>query len=245
MNESSSKLTNKNKKQGESSTSNATKNDTPNGKNHWNNSPSKKKGKGKNNNKRKEEERRRRVEEERQKSETETGETMKTPKRYGEPPVHQKYKIDKVAERKADEVREWSKEDIQEFSRNTGLNIQDSINLRSHMFLNEYDLPWYDNKGLYYYKSKLTPDSEVVYAFHKALEGNLTLEQKKWFSQLAAHELEEQKLMNMGKDYRNPKAWNGKDGFNPYPPGAHEMAPAQLSLVNSQVIQKGSINFSV
>ncbi|MCG7376405.1 hypothetical protein MH215_05325 [Paenibacillus sp. ACRSA] len=31
--------------------------------------------------------------------------------------------------------------------------------------------------------------------------------------------------MEMGKDYRNPSAWNGKDGFNPDPPGAHVLAP--------------------
>ncbi|CAI6084110.1 hypothetical protein PAECIP112173_04182 [Paenibacillus sp. JJ-100] len=149
------------------------------------------------------------------------------PRRYGEPPKISKLKIDLKAEKKANEIRDWSYKDVQEFSHNTGLNLQDANDLLSHMFLKEYDLPWYDGKGLYYYKSKLTPDSEVIFAFHKAIEGELTLEQKKWFLKLKEHELEEKKLMESGKDYRNPNAWNGKDGFNPDPPGAHELAPEQ------------------
>ncbi|WP_143276655.1 hypothetical protein [Brevibacillus brevis] len=124
-------------------------------------------------------------------------------------------------------VRAWSDKDIEVFSRNTGLSIDKATRLREHLFLNEYDLPWYDEKGLYYYKSRLTPDSEVVYIFMKSLEGEFNQKQKAWFEQLAKHELEEIDFMEDGFDYRNPDSWNGKDGFNPYPPGAHEMASDQ------------------
>ncbi|MCG7376406.1 hypothetical protein MH215_05330 [Paenibacillus sp. ACRSA] len=119
------------------------------------------------------------------------GGTGDIPKRYGEPPVVSKLKIDLKTEEKANEVRNWSAKDVQDFSHNIGLNLQEANDLLSHMFLKEYDLPWYDDKGLYYYKSKLTPDSEVVFAFHKAVEGELTWDQKKWFNKLKDHELEE------------------------------------------------------
>lgn len=52
------------------------------------------------------------------------------------------------------------------------------------MFLNEYELCHYDQQGLYYYKSRLTPDPEVVYAFTKAQAGELTPQDKDWFKQL-------------------------------------------------------------
>ncbi|MFC9710482.1 deaminase domain-containing protein [Paenibacillus sp. NPDC056933] len=63
----------------ESPTSNATKNETPNGKNEWNNSPSKRKGKGENNKRRREEK---------------TRETEKPEVKQGETQLEHRYTID-------------------------------------------------------------------------------------------------------------------------------------------------------
>jgi len=106
--------------------------------------------------------------------------TVKALKRFEEPPVETKLKIDIATEKKAELIRA------------SGLdNNEEAKNLKSHMFLNEYELCHYDQHGLYYYKSRLTPDSEVVYAFTKAQVGELTPQGKEWFKQLAAHELAE------------------------------------------------------
>ncbi|MNI59723.1 hypothetical protein D3C73_1149000 [compost metagenome] len=94
------------------------------------------------------------------------------------------------------------------------------------MFLNEYELCHYDQQGLYYYTSKLTPDSEVIYAFTKAQAGELDTKGKEWFKQLAAHELAEKELMESGLNYRNPDTWDGNK-FTNIPPGAHDLAPKQ------------------
>lgn len=88
-------------------------------------------------------------------------------------------------------IRASGLDNIEQLAKNTGLSVEEAKNLKSHMFLNEYELCHYDQQGLYYYKSRLTPDSEVVYAFTKAQTGELTPQGKEWFKQLAAHELAE------------------------------------------------------
>ncbi|WP_236346222.1 hypothetical protein [Paenibacillus plantiphilus] len=148
------------------------------------------------------------------------------PKRYGEPPVETKLKIDIAAEKKAELIRVSGLDNIEVFAKNTGLSIEEAKNLKSHMFLNEYELCHFDQQGLYYYKSRLTPDSEVVYAFTKAQEGELTQQGKEWFKKLAAHELAEKKLMESGLNYRHPDSWDGMK-FTSDPPGAHDLAPKQ------------------
>ncbi|AIQ46217.1 hypothetical protein R70723_10220 [Paenibacillus sp. FSL R7-0273] len=152
--------------------------------------------------------------------------TRQAPKRFGEPPIEPKLKIDVATENKAEMIRANGLDNIEEFAKNTGLSFEEAKNLKSHMFLNEYELCHYDQKGLYYYKSRLTPDSEVVYAFTKAQTGELTPQGKGWFKQLAAHELAEKKLMESGLSYRHPDSWEGMK-FSNDPPGAHDLAPKQ------------------
>ncbi|WP_339267583.1 hypothetical protein NYE54_27295 [Paenibacillus sp. FSL K6-1330] len=148
------------------------------------------------------------------------------PKRFGEPPVETKLKIDIATEKKAELIRASGLDNIEQLAKNTGLSVEEAKNLKSHMFLNEYELCHYDQQGLYYYKSRLTPDSEVVYAFTKAQTGELTPQGKEWFKQLAAHELAEKKLMESGLSYRHPDSWDGMK-FTNDPPGAHDLAPKQ------------------
>ncbi|TKI56922.1 hypothetical protein E8L90_16425 [Brevibacillus antibioticus] len=153
--------------------------------------------------------------------------TGKPPKRYGKPPVEDQLKIDIAAAKKAELIRASGLDNIEVFAKNTGLSIKKAERLKSHLFLNEYELCHYDQQGLYYYYSRLTPDSEVVYAFAKAQEGELNGEGKKWFKQLARHELVEKRLMDSGKhSYRHPNSWDGTK-FTGDPPGAHDLAPDQ------------------
>ncbi|WP_405157640.1 hypothetical protein [Paenibacillus sp. FSL H8-0283] len=213
-----------------SSSANKKDNQTPNSHNQWKQDSSKKKGKGKDDKKKKEEEKSKREEEERQKSESEAEGTGKDTKRYGDPPEEEfKFKIEIAAEKKAEEIRSTGLKDIEDFAKNTGLELQDAIDLKSHLFLNKYDLPAYDEKGLYFYKTRLTPDPEVIYAYHKVLDGELTPDQKKWFQQLKAHELDEKARMDSGEEYyRHPGSWDFESKtWKSKPPGAHDNAVPQ------------------
>ncbi|WP_432749740.1 hypothetical protein [Paenibacillus amylolyticus] len=213
-----------------SSSANKKDNQIPNSHNQWKQDSSKKKGKGKDDKKKKEEEKRKREEEERQKSDLETEGTGKDTKRYGDPPEEEfKFKIEIAAEKKAEEIRSRGLKDIEDFAKNTGLELQDAIDLKSHLFLNKYDLPAYDEKGLYFYKTRLTPDPEVIYAYHKVLDGELTPDQKKWFQQLKAHELDEKARMDSGEEYyRHPGSWDFESKtWKSKPPGAHDNAVPQ------------------
>lgn len=60
------------------------------------------------------------------------------------------------------------------------------------------------------------------------LKGELTSSQKAWFQQLADHELGERALMDQGIPYRYLESWDPVNKyFTGFPPGAHELAPAQ------------------
>ncbi|MOA32703.1 hypothetical protein D3C78_1539450 [compost metagenome] len=67
----------------------------------------------------------------------------------------------------------------------------------------------------------------IAYGWEKALKGELDLEEKAWFRQLADHELAESKMMQEGMPYRKIESWNPKEGITGRPPnqGAHELAP--------------------
>jgi hypothetical protein len=151
-------------------------------------------------------------------------------RRYADPPPEEiKFNSDVAAEKKAEEIRNTGLKNIESFAKNIGLELHEAIELKSHLFLNKYDLPAYDEKGLYFYKTRLTPDPEVVYAFHKAVEGELTSDQKKWFLQLKAHELDEKARMDSEKEYyRHPESWDFESrSWKSIPPGAHDNAVAQ------------------
>jgi hypothetical protein len=73
-------------------------------------------------------------------------------------------------------------------------------------------------------------DDEIAYAWKTAQKGELSVEQRAWFKQLAEHELAERKLMATGQKYRTLESWNQEKGrYDGFPPGAHENAPKQPS----------------
>ncbi|MET1256375.1 hypothetical protein [Aliikangiella maris] len=76
--------------------------------------------------------------------------------------------------------------------------------------------------------SRFTADPEIAFAWETAQTTKLTASQQSYFKQLAGHELGERQFMAQGIPYRNPQSWDPEfQMFNPPPPGAHDLAPAQ------------------
>jgi len=112
------------------------------------------------------------------------------------------------------------------FSRNTGLSFKEASNLKKHVLLTEHINLVDTINGEYYYKGYFDPYMDIAYGWEKALEGELSVEEKAWFRQLADHELDESKLMKEGLPYRDINEF--KDGkTDESTKGAHELASKQ------------------
>ena len=100
-------------------------------------------------------------------------------------------------------------DDIPTIAKHTGLSEADLIKLKEHLFLNSHDLS-VDGKVLqkFYFQA----DSEIAYAWQRAMSGELTPSEKQWFEQLLNHELTESALMEQGLPLRDPSIWT-PDGF--------------------------------
>ena len=118
-------------------------------------------------------------------------------------------------------IREAGLDDIPIIAKNTGLDEQELIKLKEHIFLNTHNLS-VDGKALkeLYFQA----DSEIAYAWEQAMKGELSLSQKKWFQQLINHELTERLFMEQGMPLRDPSTY-GNNGFNVDPmKNAHDRA---------------------
>lgn len=68
--------------------------------------------------------------------------------------------------------------ELETFSKNTGLTLEESRLLKDHIFMTEHvNLADWKN-GEYYYKGYFDPDIDIAYGWEKALEGELNIEQK-------------------------------------------------------------------
>ncbi|OME90037.1 MULTISPECIES: hypothetical protein [Paenibacillus] len=117
--------------------------------------------------------------------------------------------------------------ELEVFSKNTGLSLDEAIELKKHLFLTEHVNMPDTVSGKYYYTGYFHPDMHIAYGWEKALKGELAPNEKAWFRQLADHELAESKLMQDGIPYRKIESWNPKEGLTGRPPiqGAHDLAP--------------------
>ncbi|GIO95288.1 hypothetical protein J14TS5_03740 [Paenibacillus lautus] len=117
--------------------------------------------------------------------------------------------------------------ELEVFSKNTGLSLNEAIELKKHLFLTEHVNMPDTVSGKYYYTGYLHPDMHIAFGWEKALKGELAPNEKDWFRQLADHELAESKLMQDGIPYRKIESWNLKEGLTARPPnqGAHDLAP--------------------
>ncbi|RJG21440.1 hypothetical protein [Paenibacillus thiaminolyticus] len=95
------------------------------------------------------------------------------------------------------------------FSKNTGLSLEDAVDLKTYLFLTDHvNLPDTKN-GKYYYKGYFHPDMHVAYGWEKALKAELSPVEKAWFEQLKVHELAESKMMRCKKECRIVKLNRG------------------------------------
>lgn len=112
-------------------------------------------------------------------------------------------------------------DDIPIISKNTGLSENDLITLKEHIFLRTHHLS-VEGKPLreLYFQA----DSEIAYAWKKAMKGELTPGEKQWFEQLLDHELTESVLMENGMPLRDPSTYSS-EGFIKNPiKNAHDKA---------------------
>ncbi|NPC93906.1 hypothetical protein HOO54_17210 [Bacillus sp. WMMC1349] len=134
-----------------------------------------------------------------------------------------------IAQKTYDRLRATGldKKELEVFSKNTGLSIEETTDLKNPLFLKEHiNLPDTIN-GKYYYKGYFHPDMHIAYGWEKALKAELSPEEKAWFRKLADHELAESKMMHKGMPYRKIESWYPVVGLNGRPPyeGAHDLAP--------------------
>ncbi|MGA8942171.1 MAG: hypothetical protein WB502_05570 [Thermoactinomyces sp.] len=156
---------------------------------------------------------------------------VKTPKPL-EPrgkPLEQPIQIkqDEIALKTYEKLRRTglNKQEINTFAKNTGLSVEEAIQLKSHIFLTKHvNLADWKN-GKYYFEGYFDPDIHIAYGWEQALKRELTAEEKAWFRQLADHELAESKLMQEGMPYRDIQSFVKGEGFTKNPPGAHDKAP--------------------
>ncbi|MGO4786535.1 hypothetical protein AB4124_03695 [Paenibacillus sp. 2KB_20] len=132
-------------------------------------------------------------------------------------------KQEKLAQKTYDRLRGSGLDmnELEVFSKNTGLSLDEAIELKKHLFLTEHVNMPDTVSGKYYYTGYFHPDMHIAYGWEKALKGELEPRQ------LADHELAESKLMQDGIPYRKIESWNPKEGLTGRPPnqGAHDLAP--------------------
>ncbi|MGC5774874.1 WXG100 family type VII secretion target [Paenibacillus pabuli] len=135
---------------------------------------------------------------------------------------------DKAAEAEYESIRQVKMKDIEDVAFNTGLRIDEIKTMKKHMFFGKHQVP--QPGGKEFRMERFIADDEIAYAWKTAQKGELSVEQRAWFKQLAEHELAERKLMATGQKYRTLESWNQEKGtYDGFPPGAHENAPKQPS----------------
>lgn len=135
---------------------------------------------------------------------------------------------DKAAETEYESIRQVKMKDIEEVASNTGLRIDEIKTMKKHLFFGKHQVP--QPGGKEFRMERFIADDEIAYAWKTAQKGELSVEQRAWFKQLAEHELAERKLMATGQKYRTLESWNQEKGtYDGFPPGAHENAPKQPS----------------
>ncbi|WP_434748736.1 WXG100 family type VII secretion target [Paenibacillus amylolyticus] len=133
---------------------------------------------------------------------------------------------DKVAEMEYESIRQTKMHDIKDVAANTGLSVDEIRAMKKHLFFGKHQVP--QPGGKEFKMERFIADDEIAYAWKTAQKGELSVEQKSWFKQLADHELVERKLMAQGQKYRTLESWNPITGrYDGFPPGAHENAPKQ------------------
>ncbi|MGG1618401.1 hypothetical protein [Paenibacillus sp. NRS-1781] len=115
--------------------------------------------------------------------------------------------------------------EIETFARNTGLSVKEAEQLKTHLILTKHvNLP--DHMyGKYYYEGYFDPNIDIAHGWERALKGELSPEEKKWFRELTDHELDESKRMQNNEVYRTIESWDPVEGMTGNPPGAHDNAP--------------------
>lgn len=133
---------------------------------------------------------------------------------------------DKAAEAEYESIRQLKMKDVEDVAANTGLSTDEIRTMKKHLFFGKHQVP--QPGGTEYKMERFIADDEIAYAWKTAQKGELTIEQKAWFKQLAEHELAERKFMSQGQKYRTLESWNHEKGtYEGFPPGAHENAPKQ------------------
>lgn len=131
----------------------------------------------------------------------------------------------KAASKDYDDIRSVGMTDIEQVAKNTGMTVEEIKAMKQHMFFDTHNIPL-DNQS--YRVGHFTPDLEVGFIWKVAQKGELNPKQKKWFQELAKHELTESEKMKKGYPYKNPGAYQKDSGdFGSDPPGAHDVASAQ------------------
>jgi hypothetical protein len=69
--------------------------------------------------------------------------------------------------------------------------------MKKHLFFGKHQVP--QPGGKEFKMERFIADDEIAYAWKTAQKGELSVEQKSWFKQLADHELVERKLMAQDK----------------------------------------------
>ena len=108
-------------------------------------------------------------------------------------------------ERKYIVIRKAALNDVADVAYNTGLPIQDIIDMKNHLFLNTKDI---SVQGKPFERLYFQADGDVAYAWEAAQTRRLTENEKDWFKKLRDHELTEKKLMDEGMPLRDPSTWN-------------------------------------
>ena len=128
---------------------------------------------------------------------------------------------DAYLERVYIEIRKLGLDDIPIISKNTGLSEDDLIKLKEHIFLKTHYL---SVKGEPLKELYFQADSEIAYAWQKAMKGELTFSEKQWFKQLLDHELTESALMENGMPLRDPSTYSRKGFLRDPIKNAHDKA---------------------
>ncbi|MFG0212812.1 hypothetical protein ACFU8X_06895 [Brevibacillus porteri] len=144
--------------------------------------------------------------------------------------IHRKDDITKYGVQTYGAIRKLGLSDVEDVARNTGMDTEDIMALKKHLFLEKHEVP--QSGGILVKYQHFNPDEEIAYVWSLAQKQKLTSEQSSWFKQLADHELAESKLMK-GENKKKKKypylelsAWSDElEKYTGDPPGAHDMAP--------------------
>lgn len=134
----------------------------------------------------------------------------------------------KAASKDYDNIRSVGMTDIERVAKNTGMTIEEIKAMKQHMFFDTHKIPL-DSQS--YRVGHFTPDLDIGFIWKEAQKGELDPKQKKWFQELAKHELTESEKMKQGYPYKNPGSYQkDSDDFGSNPPGAHDVASNQPSF---------------